>query len=250
MMNLRCMRFFPKFLKRNNRMPVTRRAKCKRNQRGGSLGNTYGFTPSSYGGSGTIANPLTWSTSSSCVGEARPGFMAAGFTGAKGLPGMSGGKRRNASKLKKQSGGRYGFDGSNLTGVGAPWGSARASVEHVPCEASRSSVPDSGAAGMLNKTGGPLWDGPRQMGGANPAIASALSSAVYEAPTAGYTHLRNGADSIQTSAGTLEMINVPQHARMMSPACLKTGGSRRKSRKTSRKSRKASRKSRKGSRKQ
>lgn len=263
-MNLRCMRFF---LKRINRMPGTRRAKCKRNQqRGGGLGSTYGLNASSWGGDGTVANPVAWTTASSCVAETRPGFMASGYTGPKGLPGMSGGRRgrkggkggkgrRGTRKLRAQAGGRYGFDGSDLSGMGTPWGSARAAVEPVPCEASRSAVPDSGAAGVLNKVGGPLWDSPRpQQGGANPAIASAADSAVYEAPTAGYTHLRNPSDSIQTAAGTYEMVNVPENARVMSAACLKTGGGR-KSRKAAQKkskSRKASRKQskgRKGSRK-
>jgi len=206
--------------------------------------------------------------------------MPDGYTGPKGLPGMStmsGGKRsskksskkskkssKSSKKSKNQSGGRYGFDGSDMSGMGTPWGSARAADVHVPCEASRSVIPDSGAADMLNKVGGPLWDGPMpgqfgqsgrgQQGGANPAIANAADSAVYEVPTAGYTHLRTGADSIQTSAGTLEMINVPENARVMSAACLKTGGSRksrksRKSHKSRKGSRKTCRKNRKGSRK-
>jgi len=241
-------------------MPGTRRAKCKRNQqRGGGLGSTYGLSTGSWGGDGTVANPVAWTRASSCVAETRPGFMPDGYTGPKGLPGMSGGKRssKKSKKSKNQSGGRYGFDGSNMSGMGTPWGSGRAADVHVPCEASRSVIPDSGAADMLNKVGGPLWDGQSgrgQQGGANPAIANAADSAVYEVPTAGYTHLRTGADSIQTSAGTLEMINVPENARMMSAACLKTGGSRksRKSRKGSRKqkkSRKTCRKNRKGSRK-
>lgn len=242
-------------------MPGTRRAKCKRNQRGGGLGSTYGLTAGSWGGDGTVANPVAWTRASSCLAETRPGFMPDGYTGPKGLPGMSGGRRkgrkqskkarkgrRGTRKLRAQSGGRYGFDGSDLSGMGTPWGSARAAVEPVPCEASRSAIPDSGAAGVLNKVGGPLWDGPvpgrGQMGGANPAIASAADSAVYEAPTAGYTHLRNGGDSFQTAAGTYEMINVPENARVMSQACLKTGGGRKRSRKAQKK-----RKGRKGSRK-
>jgi hypothetical protein len=246
-------------------MPGTRRAKCKRNnQRGGGLGSTYGLTAGSWGGDGTVANPVAWTRASSCLAETRPGFMPGGYTGPKGLPGMSGGRRkrserkgrkgrkgrrRGTRKLYRQAGGRYGFDGSDLSGMGTPWGSARAAVESIPCEASRSAIPDSGAAGLLNKVGGPLWDGPvpgrGQMGGAYPAMASAADSAVYEAPTAGYTHLRNPGDSFQTAAGTYEMINVPENARVMSAACLKTGGGRKRS---SRKQKK-SRKSKKGSRK-
>ena len=255
-------------------MPGTRRAKCKRNQqRGGGLGSTYGLSTGSWGGDGTVANPVAWTRASSCVAETRPGFMPDGYTGPKGLPGMSvmssmsGGKRsskksskRSSSRssrssrksYKKQSGGRYGFDGSDMSGMGTPWGSGRAADVHMPCEASRSAIPDSGAADMLNKVGGPLWDGPvpgqsgrGQQGGANPAIANAADSAVYEVPTAGYTHLRTGADSIQTSAGTLEMINVPENARVMSAACLKTGGSRKSRKSRKQKKSKKSRKSRK-----
>jgi hypothetical protein len=81
-------------------------------------------------------------------------------------------------------------------------------------------------------------------GGAYTAEASAASSLnidnpnseFYIVPKAGYTHLDKPSDVIYTAAGTLEMINIPENARMMNPACLKTGGGRRRSK--TRKSRK------------
>jgi hypothetical protein len=89
----------------------------------------------------------------------------------------------------------------------------------------------------------------RMLGGAYTAEASAASSLnvtnpnseFYIVPKAGYTHLEKPSDVIYTSAGTLEMINIPENARTMNPACLKTGGGRRRRRSrkgTGRKSRK------------
>ena len=144
--------------------------------------------------------------------------------------------------------------------MGTPWGSAMAPTMAIPCEASRSAIPDSGAANTLNKVGGPLWDtaarpAGSQLGGGeavagNAALtswsepASTSQAASITVPTAGLTHLRSPDDVIPTAAGTLAMINVPMNGRIMNPACLKTGGGRRrKSRKASRKNKKASRKS-------
>jgi hypothetical protein len=87
------------------------------------------------------------------------------------------------------------------------------------------------------------------MGGGNPAVANASmsqpvsnpNSEWYIVPTAGYSHLQSPNDSITTAAGTLEMINIPENARIMNPACLHTGG--RRQAKKSRKSRRANRKS-------
>jgi hypothetical protein len=92
------------------------------------------------------------------------------------------------------------------------------------------------------------------MGGGSPAIADASASQSvmnpnsewYIAPTAGYTHLRSPSDVIVTAAQTYEMVNVPENARIMNPACLKTGGARKNSRKNRNKN---SRKNRKNSRK-
>jgi hypothetical protein len=284
-----------------------RKSKCKRNQSGGGLGGGWGFAPSSLGP--TVNNVLAYEPIGNCrevqPATLRPGYLEGGYTGPKGLPGMSGGarkrkasrkgsrsasrknrkasrKNRKASrKLRKQSGGRYGMGPFDGAGMGTPWGSAIAPTMRIPCEASYSAIPDSGAANTLNKVGGPLWDSAArpagsQLGGGGAVAGSAAATSWSEpastsqaasitVPTAGLTHLRNPDDAIQTAAGTLEMINVPENGRIMNPACLKTGGGRkgsrkgsrsasRKNRKASRKgnrsaSRKASRKNRKGGRK-
>jgi hypothetical protein len=89
------------------------------------------------------------------------------------------------------------------------------------------------------------------LGGAYAAVADASNSLGLTQPTAGYSHLKGPADIIDTAAGTYEMVNIPENARVMNQACLKTGGARRgRGRKSSRKGRKANRKSsRKASRK-
>jgi hypothetical protein len=94
------------------------------------------------------------------------------------------------------------------------------------------------------------------MGGAalnlSPAsLGEAAGSPSLTEQTAGYTHLRSGADTFPTAAGTLSMVNAPAAGRFMNPACLKTGGRRRsgKSRKNkSRKNRNKGKKSKKNSR--
>jgi hypothetical protein len=257
-----------------------RKSKCKRNQSGGGLGGGWGFSPSSLGP--TVNNVLAYEPIGNCRGGpdvVRPGFLEGGYTGPKGLPGMSGGARRRRNsrkgrkggkgrkasrKLRVQAGGRYGMGPFDGAGMGTPWGSGIAPTMAVPCEASRSAIPDSGAANTLNKVGGPLWDtaarpAGSQLGGGEAVAGNAAPTSWSEpaatsqaasitVPTAGLTHLRSPDDAIQTAAGTLEMINVPMNGRIMNPACLKTGGGR-KSRKTSRKNKKASRKNRKASRK-
>jgi hypothetical protein len=255
-----------------------RKSKCKRNQTGGGLGGGWGFSPSSLGS--TVNNVLAYEPIGNCrevqPATLRPGYLEGGYTGSKGLPGMSGGARRrraasrknrkskgrkNTRRFFKQSGGRYGMGPFDGAGMGTPWSSGIAPTAAIPCEASRSAIPDSGAANILNKVGGPLWDSPArpagsQSGGGGAVAGNAAATSWSEpastsqaasitVPTAGLTHLRSPDDVIPTSAGTYEMINIPENGRIMNPACLKTGGGRkgsRKHRKNSRKNKKASRK--------
>lgn len=256
-----------------------RKSKCKRNQSGGGLGGGWGFSPSSLGP--VVNNVLAYEPIGNCRGGAdvvRPGYLEGGYTGPKGLPGMSGGSRRRrvnrkggrkASRKNRrnfvQAGGRYGMGSFDGAGMGTPWGSGIAPTMAVPCEASRSAIPDSGAANTLNKVGGPLWDSAAhpagsQRGGGEAVAGNAAATSWSEpaatsqaasitVPTAGLTHLRSPDDVIPTAAGTLAMINVPMNGRIMNPACLTTGGGRRRSsRKASRKQRKSSRKNKKSSR--
>jgi hypothetical protein len=201
-------------------MTASRKSRCKRNQHGGGLGNTVGFAA----GSPLINNDLAWKSGSSCVAEQRFGFLPNGFTGPQGLPGMSGGRRkgRKGSRRgrKAQRGGGYGiaaYDGTLGTQGGL------APIQSVPCEASRSAIPDSGAANTLNVRGGTLWDGPiapkGMIGGGN------TESIIV--PTARYSDLADPS-GIRSAAGTNIMIHTPLNASEMNPACIKTGGARKK----------------------
>jgi len=273
-------------------MPQTRKVSCKRNQKGGNLGGGWGFitngSPSAALGP-TVNNAMITDSIGNCRAAVPTGYLENGYTGPKGLPGLSlgggrgsrkgkgrkgkgrkgKGKGRKSSKKTKrnarrvQSGGRYGMGPYDGAGMGTPWGSGIPPTMRVPCEASYTAIPPNGASDNLNRVGGPLWDGPKtplgMMGGGSPAIADASASQSvmnpnsewYIAPTAGYTHLRSPSDVIVTAAQTYEMVNVPENARILNPACLKTGGARknskntRKNRKNSRKNRKTSRKNRK-----
>jgi hypothetical protein len=172
--------------------------------------------------------------------------------------------RKSKSKSKKrhtQRGGRYGFDGSDQP-TGTPWGGAMASAVKIPCEASYAPLPAAGPT--LNMRAGDLWSGatnvpagtiPAQFGGSAPyATAFEPPTAVQgqtqmhlTVPTARYEVLPAGESSIRSAAGTNIAINRPLNWSEMSPACLKTGGGRRrsgKSRSRSGKSRRRSGKSR------
>jgi len=153
-----------------------------------------------------------------CLAAVKPDTM--GFFGGKGLPGLSGGSR-------KQRGGRYGFvsaDGG--AAPGSPWLGGLAPMQSIACEAS---------------TPNPL--NPRQLGGAAPLMGAPLMSQAtaggpvstagpdqaYYAPTAGYG---NQASTWVGSTGSPSLIQNPYAAHAMNPACVKTGGARRtKSRK-------------------
>ena len=169
-------------------------------------------------------------------------------------------------------GGRYGFDAGIASVIGGtPSTSGYAPVNSIPCEASRQTVPDSGAANNLNSRASYLWSGPNpgagQMGGGVtgapldsafsmqtpssqvpitwPNHGAASGSPSEMVPTARYSV--NSEPPITTGAGTNVSINTPINYPQMNPACLKTGGGKRKSRRhrKSKKSKKGSRRHRK-----
>jgi len=198
-----------------------------RRHRGGGLGNSYTLAPPITPG---IDNGPGVTPQSSCMAVDRPGMIPTPQTGL-GLPGMGGGGRRRksrgskrrGSKRRGQRGGRYSFDlSSSATFGGTPWGSGIPQVVSIPCESARHNP--------LNV----------QMGG-----VGGIDSAFYSAPTAGYT---NTPSTWVGSTGAPSLLQIPDDARVLNPACMKTGGGRRRN-KASRKGRKGSRKGRKGSRK-
>ena len=177
----------------------------RKSQKGGALGNIYSFGAPVVPGLGNSAEVIP---SSSCLAvDNRFGTVSMPTSGL-GLPGFKGGARS-----KKQRGGRYGFD------LSAPFGNGAAGqmggpppVVAIPCEASRTAIP--------SQSGG--------VGG--------VDSAFYTAPTAGYSQQ---ASTWTSQSGTPSLLAIPYAARGMSPACLKTGGSRKH--KLRRASRRASR---------
>lgn len=193
--------------------------KHRKTLRGGGLGQGYTFAPALIGGvdNGPGAAPY-----SSCMAEVRPGTIPMPTTGL-GLPGMSlkGGKRSGGRRRKTQRGGRYGFDLSQPLG-GTPYTGGIPQVMKIPCESS------STTSNRLNQHGG---------------APGGVGSPFMIAPTAGYT---NNASTWTSSVGAPVLLQTPYDARSMNPACLKTGGGRKR-RKGS--SRKGSRKGRRGSRK-
>jgi hypothetical protein len=193
-----------------------------RRHRGGGLGHSYTLAPPIMAGvdTGPGVTPQ-----SSCMAVDRPGMIPTPQTGL-GLPGMGGGGRRRrsrGSKRRGQRGGRYSFDlGSSSTFGGTPYTSGIPQVVSIPCESARHNP--------LNV----------QMGG-----VGGIDSAFYSAPTAGYT---NTPSTWVGSTGAPSQLQTPYDARVLNPACMKTGGGRRRT-KTSRKRKGSRRMKRRGSRK-
>lgn len=260
------------------------KAKCtrntRRNQQGGGAGGGWGFSPEPVGP--LVNNALAYKEIGNCrdATALRPGYIPNGYDSLRvhgGLPGMKGGsrkQRRNQKKNKKnkqsrsrknqtrrlkvQSGGRYGFDPEMASLVGGtPTTSGYAPIAHVPCEASRSQIPDSGASGVLNSRASYLWDSPaasatgtggKQAGGGVGVSGNPISGAPFqEMPTAHYAD--NTAQPIRSAAGTNIMVHTPYNYSHMNQACLKTGGGRKKKSVRKSKAKSKSKKSKKNGRK-
>jgi hypothetical protein len=231
-----------------------------------------GFTASAVGsGAPIINNPLAYSNIGNCRGEVPTGYIQGGYAtliANGGLPGMKGGRRqsrrqsrrqRKQRQQKKQTGGRYGFEGADLSVVNGPsWGAAMNTISRVPCEASYTPLPPAGE--NLNMRNGALWSGadnvpkgviPPQFGGALSSLPAPFADAFNPpspgsptggvpaslvVPTARYEDLPAGEPGIRSAAGTNLSIHRPLDWAGTNPACLKTGGGRRRSRKAKRSS--------------
>ena len=180
-------------------------------QNGGGLGNSYTFGAPIIPG---IDAGQTVVPQSSCMATTPPGFIANPRMGA-GLPGMGGGGRRGRrgrrgtrrgrrGSRRKQRGGRYGFDlTDSSTFGGTPYTSGIPQVMKI--------APEGAVSNPLN---------PVQMGG-----VQTEGGAAYFAPTAGYS---NTASTWVGATGAPSLLQTPYDARSYNPACLKTGGGRRK----------------------
>lgn len=193
---------------KSRKQRAAQRTQRRRRQGGGGAG---------WGGY-TVAGPITpgapISNSSeivaqqSCLATVRPGTVPFPTTGL-GLPGMSGGRRAS----RKQRGGRYSFDLSYQPAPAAPWAGSIPNVVRIPCEGS---------------TPNPLNPGPHTPS-TQPPIQSGgvggVDSPYYIAPTAGYS---NTPSSWVGSTGAPSLLQTPYDARALNPACLKTGGGKRR----------------------
>jgi hypothetical protein len=176
-----------------------------------------------------------------CLSATRPG-LAGPISGTGGLPGFAGGMRPslNANSIGHNintpantmlKGGRYSFDLSTgpVNGIGSagPTSGSLAQVVRIGCE-----------GGLVNTSPPGAYPNPTpltQSGG-----VGGIDSAFYTAPTAGYG---NKASDFVDSVGGPVLLQQPYDARIMNPACLKTGGKRklRKTKSSRRKHRKTRR---------
>jgi hypothetical protein len=187
-----------------------RKTRSTRSYRGGGLGQIFSFNPVPLVPGADTG--ISFKADSSCLAADRPGTLVNFSAGSGGLPGMGGGRRRmrgTRGKMvkrkgsRRQRGGRYGFDlTSSATFGGTPWGSGIPQVMSIPCESARSNPLNLQAGGV---------------GG--------IDSAFYSAPTAGYT---NTPSTWVGSTGAPSMLQTPYDAKAMNPACLTTGGGRRR----------------------
>lgn len=178
-----------------------------------------------------------------CVAAAKSDTV--GYSGPRGLPGLSGG-RLKGKQMRRQSGGRYGFvsaEGAALPGPPSLGGLAP--TTRIACEGS---------------TPNPLNPGPHTPSTAPPIVSTKpyfVQAGGYAAgpaptpesitvPTAGYL---NRASDWVSSTGSPSLIQIPYEARSMNPACLKTGGGKKKSRISSKQKKKRTMKKRAASRK-
>ena len=198
---------------------LSRRRGCRRNrfQRGGGLGQSYGFAGSVDPTNPGLGNAAQVVPFSSCQNATSPGYLS---TYSKvGLPGFAGGSRRHRRNRKRMNGGTYthGFE------VVSPNQIALTTNNYSGCGEGRS----------------------LQRGGGNQLGTLAADAMVYEAPRSGYSHTPS--NSYGGSVGNLAdgktpfLLNVPYSTtNVASGACVKTGGGSRKNRKASRKNRRNS----------
>jgi hypothetical protein len=197
-------------------------------------GGGWGFTgPQSIPGTpGTVNNAQVFTGIGDCRAM-KPGYeipysqYSASF---KGLPGMSGGKRKYTRKgrkgTRKQRGGRYGFypEGDVNPSGQAWWAGSYAPVQRIACEGTThnplnpthtgsSAPPGAANPNYWMKGGAQLAPGTYGVGD--------VDSMYYYAPTAGYA---NTASTWKDSVGAPVQIQVPFAARSMNQACLTTGG--------------------------
>ena len=217
----------------------TTRKRSTRKQKGGGYSFGQAVAPEAPYAQEIIGGPKL---TPDCLAATRPG-LASTLPGTGGLPGFAGGARStvNSEGIAQaigspssvvgspvMNGGRYTYDvgAGPLSGSAGPAMGSYPVVSRIGCEGGLVNTSPSGA--QANPT-------VLQNGG-----VGGVDTAYYTAPTAGYS---NGASTWVGSTGSPSLLQIPYDARMANPACNKTGGGKRRLRK-SRKSHKSKRSSR------
>ena len=217
---------------RKSRKSSRRQRRTRRSQRGGG----WGFTGAASipGVPGTVSNPQVFTAIGDCRAT-EPGYWIPQSSYGqyqKGLPGMSGGKRRRTNR--KQRGGRYTFDLSqgSVNGVApnaaAWWAGTYPPVQRIACEGSTPNPlnpgPHTPSTQPLPVASANLHLNPQSGGGANnnPGTVGVgdVDSMYYYAPTAGYD---NKPSTWVDSVGAPVQLQIPYAARELNPSCLTTG---------------------------
>ena len=191
--------------RRNRKTSRKSNWKISRKTRGGG----WGFTGAA-SIPGQVNNPLVYSGIGDCRATQPPSFISTSQYGRyTGLPGMSGGRRR------KQKGGRYGFNMTDMGSVApngsAWWAGTYPPVQRLACEGSTPSPLNPGPHTPSTQPAVQRGGGPLSLGGDNLAFYS---------PTAGYSQ---GVSTFKDSVGAPVQIQTPYDARSMNSACLTTG---------------------------
>ena len=209
-------------------------------------GGGWGFTGASSipGVPGTVSNPQVFTGIGDCRAT-EPGYWIPQSSYGqyqKGLPGMSGGKRRKRRSMKQkggsmvttgQRGGRYTFDLSqgSVNGVApnaaAWWAGTYPPVQRIACEGSTPNPlnpgPHTPSTQPTPVASANLHLNPQSGGaGANPGTVGVgdVDSMYYYAPTAGYD---NKPSTWVDSVGAPVQLQIPFAARELNPSCLTTG---------------------------
>ena len=200
-------------------------------------GGGWGFTGASSipGTPGTVSNPQVFTGIGDCRAT-EPGYwipQSSYGSYQKGLPGMSGGKRRKTNRRHKQRGGRYTFDLSPpaVSGVApnaaAWWAGSYPPVQRIACEGSTPNPlnpgPHTPSTQPTPVASSNLHLNPQSGGsGANPGTVGVgnVDSMYYYAPTAGYD---NKPSTWVDSVGAPVQLQIPFAARELNPSCITTG---------------------------
>jgi hypothetical protein len=217
-------------------------SKRKHRKQSGGDSASYGFGPAVSPGAPYAAEVIA---KEACLAATRPGTLVNYSAGSGGLPGLTGGGTRRKRKqrggkrfsfknimksarsfflgkrAKKQRGGRWTADVGATTGGPNPY----VPVTRIACEGGMVNTSPPGAA--------PATMSFKQMGG-----VGGVASPYYSASTAGYG---NTASTWVSSTGTPSLLQTPYEARTMNPACLKTGGGKRRNKRRNKSRRSKSR---------